>query len=165
MSLKGNKQFRKYRIYILRWDPEEKKKFYKLVTDFGIPLNNEGKPNWVELREKAAKEFGTGQNSKNIIEIEKFVDKLRIKCKQMTEMPLANMPENDEFADLNLTLEDAQKFNKNTEMLYFIRKVILGNKMALLTAKIDDLKKETAEIPEDKSGAVPPEYDCSVHDR
>lgn len=146
------------------WETEEKKKFFKLVTDLGIPLNNEGKPNWLELREKAAKELGTGQNSKNITEIEKFVDKLRIRCKQMVEAPLSK-PENDDLADLNITLEDAQKFNKNNEMLYFIRRAILGNKMSLLTSKIDDLKKETQELSEDKPGAVPPEYDCSVHDK
>lgn len=152
-------------IYQVRWETEEKRKFFKLVTDFGIPLNNEGKPNWIELREKAAKEFGTGQTNKNIGEIEKYVDKLRIKCKQMTETPLTKMPDNDELADLNITLEDAQKFNKNTEMLYFIRKVILGNKMTLLTNKIDDLKKETQELSEEKPGFVPAGYDPSVHDR
>ena len=153
-----------------RWETEEKKKFFKFIVDFGIPLNNEGKPNWMELREKISKDMGTGQTNKNISEIEKFVDMLRIKCQQIIETNSVSKAdskfnENDGLSDLNITTEDAQKFNKNYELLYFIRKGILGNKMSLFKSGIEELKKATQALTNDQPGFVPSSYDCGVHDK
>ena len=149
------------------WDTEEKKLYFKFLSDFGVPLNNEGKPNWLELREKIVKEPGMEKSNKNITEIEKFADKIRIKCEQVVnpDPKASSLFEKDELADLKLTVEDAQRFNKNYDTLYFIRKAVLSNKMSLIKNSIEELKKSTQELASDELGAVPENYDPGTHDR
>ncbi len=150
-----------------RGDIEDKRKFFKFICDYGVPLNNEGKPNWVEIREKVTKEPELEKFNKNTTEIEMFVDKLRIKCKQITELQKeeSKQAENDELNDLKLSHEEAQRFNKNYEILYFIRKAVLSNKMSLLVSSIEDLKKTTQELSEGELGYVPEGYNPGIHDK
>jgi hypothetical protein len=168
MSLKG--KYMKFYTEESRWETEEKKKMFKFLTDYGVPLNSEGKSNWLDLRERFSNYVGTGQPTKNINEIEKFVQKIRIKCQQVIESFAVNKggdmkDENDEFADVNITYEDAQRFNKNTNILQFIRKNILSNGMALFKSGLEELVKVTNETLEGKPGWVPPKWDCAVHDK
>jgi len=151
------------------WDLEDKKKFFKFVSNFGVILNNEGKPNWIELRERITKEPELEKFSKNITEIEMFVDKLRIKCKHIVDSKEnkkeESKQESDEIPDLKLSYEEALKFHKNYELLYFLRRVIIPNKLSLLVSNIEDLKKATLNLSEGDPGFVPEGYDPAIHDK
>lgn len=143
---------------------------FKSISAFGIPLNNEGKANWVDLREKVSKDFGETPMNKNVTEIEKFVDKLRLKCQEIIESASVSKDEpkpteSDDFSDLNLTYEEALQFNKNSEMLYFIRKGILSNKMATFKNGVSELIKNTEDLPQGEPGSVPEGYEVETHDK
>jgi len=132
-----------------------------------VILNNEGKPNWIELRERITKEPDMEKFNKNITEIEMFVDKLRIKCNQIAgkKKEESKKSESDEIPDLKLSSEDAQKFNKNYELLFFIRRAIVPNKMSVLVSAVEELKKATATLNEGEPGYVPEGYDPAIHDK
>ena len=67
------------------WKPHELQRFFIFIIDFGIPVHQDGKSNWIELKDK----FGQHMNrmsidfNKNHIQIEKLVCYIRTKCNQI----------------------------------------------------------------------------------
>jgi len=72
--------------------------------------------------------------------------------------------ETDELAELNITYDEAQRFNKNTNMLHFIRKSILSNAATLYKAGIEELAKKSQELKYGEPGSTPEKYICEQHD-
>lgn len=151
--------------YFHRWTTEEKKKFYKFISNYDVTLNSEGKPNWQDVREKYQNYLGVQNLDKTINDIEKIVNKIKIKCVQVINPNSDYMDlENDELAELNISVEEAQRLNKNSNMLFFIRKSILSNNCQLFKSAVEELKKRNEELKKDDPAFMPGKYDPEKQD-
>lgn len=67
------------------WSLEIKQALFKFLQNYGMPLNNEGRTNWVEFKEKFLKVSNVDPQEMNrsVAQIEKMVQKLRMKCQQI----------------------------------------------------------------------------------
>lgn len=46
-----------YFNYYKRWSQDERNKIFNFVKFYGIPINEEGKPNWSDLKTRFMKEY------------------------------------------------------------------------------------------------------------
>ena len=67
------------------WSLEIKQALFKFLQNYGMPLNTEGRTNWVEFKEKFLKVTNVDPQEMNrsIAQIEKMVQKIRMKCQQI----------------------------------------------------------------------------------
>ena len=67
------------------WSLEIKQTLFKFLQNYGMPLNSEGRTNWVEFKEKFLKVTNVDPQEMNrsIAQIEKMVQKIRMKCQQI----------------------------------------------------------------------------------
>jgi hypothetical protein len=68
------------------WSIEAKSMFFKFLTNYGIPLSSEGRPNLIEFKEKFLKEAANAESfdkNKSVSQIEKIIQKIRLKCQQI----------------------------------------------------------------------------------
>ena len=68
------------------WSIEAKSMFFKFLTNYGIPLSSEGRPNLIEFKEKFLKEAANTDSfdkNKSVSQIEKIIQKIRLKCQQI----------------------------------------------------------------------------------
>lgn len=139
--------------------PEEKKEFFYFISDMGIPINPEGKPNWNDIREKFYA-YNSKYDAKNVILIEKLVQELRMVCHQIIQRSSYEQSTKEILVqkykvaplnkDLNFTVEEAQRFYHNTNVLKFIRKTILFNNMQIFKNYQEELIEESCQLtPED----------------
>eukprot|EP01022_Parablepharisma_sp_SALTPOND_P012336 TRINITY_DN1581_c0_g1_i1.p1 TRINITY_DN1581_c0_g1~~TRINITY_DN1581_c0_g1_i1.p1 ORF type:complete len:782 (-),score=65.59 TRINITY_DN1581_c0_g1_i1:72-2336(-) len=113
------------------WTLREKQHIVNLVTDYGVTTTNEGKSDWVHLREKLLERIASDMEAdpkvaeeKGPQQLEKFVQRLRIHVYQFLENPKEKFdPDQDGFS---LSYDQAQTLYKNVNMLQYIRKHILG---------------------------------------
>ena len=126
----------------------------------------------MEFREKLGKYsiFGQKPMQKTISDIDKAVQGLRLLIqkeleKKPSEDKPAQLPETI-LPDLNFTLtrEDAMLFNKNTNMLHFIRKNILANECALFKKALEELKKACLQVDASHPAFMGEMYNPEVHD-
>ena len=104
-----------------------------------------------------------------------FIEKIEIKkksshLKKLSENEEARQSRINELAsknELNITLEEARQFHKNTNMLHFIRRYILyGQNKTLFKNSLDDLTKtlEENQNPGHPAYIANKEYNPSVQD-
>lgn len=157
---------------------EEKNKIVEFLIDYGVPLNNEGKSDWAALKDQLLKVIGL-DSSKTPQMIERLVQRLRMISQlviqlndnasneneaSIDENMLEQMdPDNDGF---NISHEEAEKLNKNMNILHFIRKHILSpaDNSRLFNNGLNSLVEATNSgnsLPTN----LPPEWDCSIHDK
>ena len=155
---------------------QEKNKIVSHLIDAGVPLNSEGKPDWAALKENIVTYAGIDA-SENPQTIERLVQRLRMISQlviqlndnlnnendaSIDENMLEQMdPDNDGF---NMSFEEAEKMNKNMNILHFIRKHILSNKAKLFLNGLNNLSEITKtgnSLPQN----LPANWDCSNHDR
>lgn len=86
------------------WSLEIKQALFKFLQNYGMPLNNEGRTNWVEFKEKFLKVTNVDPQEMNrsVAQIEKMVQKIRMKCQQI----ITNEKETNVDSANNNNLED-----------------------------------------------------------
>ena len=67
------------------WSLDIKQALFKFLQNYGMPLNTEGRTNWVEFKEKFLKATSVDPQEMNrsVAQIEKMVQKIRMKCQQI----------------------------------------------------------------------------------
>jgi len=155
---------------------EEKNKIVQFLIDNGVPLNSEGKSDWSALKDQLVTYAGI-DSSENPQMIERLVQRLRMISQlviqlndnlhndneaSIDENMLEQMdPDKDGF---NMSFEEAEKLNKNMNILHFIRKHIISSKAKLFMNGLNNLTEITKTgygIPQN----LPECWDCAVHDR
>lgn len=158
---------------IKEFKSSEKRELFEFVLNYGIPLQQDGKANWGEIREKFFA-YNTKYESKNIASIEKLVQYMRDIClrviqqKNLTEENskiLTQFAESSTSQDFRITLEEAKRFFINQSKLKFIRKKILFQKSSIFRSSQDALKKASDKLNAGDLGYVDSsEYNCKKHD-
>ncbi|KRX05591.1 hypothetical protein PPERSA_12769 [Pseudocohnilembus persalinus] len=208
------------------WQDSQKNCLFRYLLNFGVPLNQDGRSNWVEIREYIKQLKGFENFDRSIAQIEKMVQKFRLecqsliienegnqedennnnlekknvkkeenydqqeeieeegqndkieenKCEQQTKKNEVKQEDEEQKSDKNedqnqeqnnqdpiqikelinieqdcnrpfrILYEDAVKFNKNINMIYFIRKNILVNQNVSFNVVQDDLAKQSQKI-------------------
>jgi hypothetical protein len=147
---------------------EEKNSIINFLIDYGVPLNSEGKSDWTALKEIFVQKINL-DHSKNPQTIERLVQRLRMISQlviqlnenentgSIDENMLEQMdPDNDGF---NISFEEAEKLNKNMNILHYIRKHIISNNFKLFYNGLNNL------IDLNKVNPVHENWDPSVHDK
>lgn len=147
---------------------DEKRELFQFITEFGIPLNSEGKSHWAEIREKFYA-YNTKFEFKSVNLIEKLIQEFRMVCQQILqqknfkqkmeakenekgEKVVYELPE-PKF-DLKITAEEAENFYQNTNQLKFIRKNILANNHYLFRQNKEEYTAETQSLTEDSPAFI-----------
>lgn len=154
---------------------EEKNKIVQYLIDQGVPLNSEGKSDWALLKDQLTTAISL-DSSKTAQMIERLVQRLRMISQlviqlndnsnnddaSVDENMLEQMdPDNDGF---NILFEEAEKLNKNMNILHFIRKYILADSSRLFNNGLNTLIEATNSsntLPQN----LPTNWDCSLHDK
>jgi hypothetical protein len=154
---------------------EEKNKIVQYLIDQGVPLNSEGKSDWALLKDQLTTAINL-DSSKTAQMIERLVQRLRMISQlviqlndnsnnddaSVDENMLEQMdPDNDGF---NILFEEAEKLNKNMNILHFIRKYILADSSRLFNNGLNSLIEAT-----NSANTLPQNlltnWDCSLHDK
>jgi hypothetical protein len=152
--------------------PEEKRELFNFLCDFGIPVNQEGKPNWNEVREKFYA-YSAKYEAKSAILIEKLIQEFRLICHQIIhrhnyeKFAGESVDERYEVAklydDIGISTQDAERFYHNTNALKFIRKTLLFNNRQIFKSYQDELLEESAALAPDHP-AYFPDYSPEIQD-
>lgn len=143
------------------WTTNEKKTLLKLITDFGVPLNLEGKNDWNQLKDKFDSMI---TNDKQINSFERMVQHLRMLA-QHTLNPEEGETDVKDADGYKMTTEDSESLQNSLNKLQFIRKHILKNGSEFFNAELVELENFT------KKNCDPSEiwgkdfWKCDVHDR
>jgi hypothetical protein len=152
---------------------EEKNAFITFLIDFGVPLNSEGKSDWAGMKEQLGEKLPDLQNdnSKTPQMIERLVQRLRM-ISQLVIQLNENSNENDASVDenileqmdpdndgFNISFEEAEKLNKNMNILHFIRKYIISNNFKLFNNGVSNL------VDASKNSLPTNNWDCATHDK
>jgi hypothetical protein len=154
---------------------EEKNKIVQYLIDQGVPLNSEGKSDWALLKDQLTSAISL-DSSKTAQMIERLVQRLRMISQlviqlndnsnnddaSVDENMLEQMdPDNDGF---NILFEEAEKLNKNMNILHFIRKYILADSSRLFNNGLNSLIEATNSANKLPQNLIP-NWDCSLHDK
>ena len=114
---------------------EEALKLFTYVSNNGVPLTNDLKPNWNDLRDTFYRN-NPNFESKVVSLVERLVQQFRMHILKMLHSKLASEDQKNIIlaqdyiqSDINITIEQAETFFKQTNQINFIRKTILGKKM------------------------------------
>jgi hypothetical protein len=136
-----------------RFSSEEKRELFEFIVDIGIPINQEGKPNWGEIREKFYA-YNSKYDAKSVNLIEKIVQEFRMICQQIIQRHNYSQKVSAEEASrfkvsptsLDVSPEEAEQFYHHTNLLKFIRKTILFNDRQLFKTYQDEYLEEVAAL-------------------
>ena len=158
---------------IKEFKPSEKRELFEFVLDYGIPVQQDGKSNWGEIREKFFA-YNTKYEAKNIAAIEKLVQYMRDIClsviqkKKLKEQNIDFMTQFADFKlaqDFNISFEEAKTFFVNQSKLKFVRKKILSNNSSIFRSSLEALKKASAKLKPEEDGYIGSEkYNCKADD-
>ncbi|KAL4474706.1 hypothetical protein ABPG72_002299 [Tetrahymena utriculariae] len=126
-------------------------------------------------QEETSKKAQSKEFDKSISQIEKMVQRIRVKCQELIvqcqtekgeeEQNISIIEEDKDEDGFTITLENARKFNQKTNMLHFIRKTVLSNNQQLFNSNIDELQKRHESLTIDDQGFIDhPDYIPKVHD-
>ena len=143
------------------WSTAEKKSLLKLITDFGVPLNLEGKNDWGQLKDK----FDTIMASdKPINSFERMVQHLRMLA-QHTLNPEEGETDVKDADGYKMTNEESENLQNSLNKLQFIRKHILKNGSEFFNAELAELENFTKKLPEGNEPWLKESWKCEIHDR
>ena len=141
-----------------KFKPEEKSSIFNFLCDSGIPINQEGKPNWNEIREKNYAD-STKYEAKSAVLIEKLIQEFRLICHQINyrhnyerftgEVAEEKYQIGQLYDDIGISSEDAEIFYHNTNVLKFIRKTLLFNNIQIIKSYQQELLEQSAALEED----------------
>lgn len=157
-----------------RFTAEENKELFDFIVDSGIPINQEGKPNWSEIREKFYA-YNSKYEAKSINFIEKLVQEFRMICQQIIQRynyaqkvskeQAAKFTISPSIFNLDISPEEAEEFYHNTNLLKFIRKTILFNNRQMFKSYLDEYLEEAAALTPDNPAYIgAPTYKPDVQD-
>lgn len=135
-------------------------------------MNQEGKPNWAEVRENFYG-YNSRYEARSVGLIEKLVQEFRSVCQQVIQrnnfLQRATPEQAQGFKlhpnSLPITPEEAEQFYLNTNLLKFIRKTILFNNRQTFNSHADEYIEEASNLPEDSPYQLPiPNYKPEIHD-
>jgi len=146
------------------------------VTDLGVPINLEGKPNWSEIRENFYS-YPSKYEKKSVTLIEKLVQEFRMISQQIIQrdnfskkstkegvFPQLSIP--SVSFDFPISPQQAETFYHNTNLLKFIRKNILFNNEEVFRLHQDEFLQEAALLEADDPAYFSPSvYDPKLQDR
>lgn len=144
---------------------DEKKELFKMVTDYGVPINQEGKPNWSQIREKFYDYCK--YEAKSITLIEKLVQEFRTVCQEViqrekykrtaTEEQIAKYKQfiSNSPSGLKITEEEAERFYGQTNILKFIRETILFKNRQLYNTYREEFLEDMKTLKEGDLGYIP----------
>jgi hypothetical protein len=151
---------------------EDKNKILGFLIDYGVPLNSEGKSDWAGLKDQLIKSLSIDA-SKSSQAIERLVQRLRMISQlviQLNDNNEASVDENildqmDPDDDgFNISFDDAEKLNRNMNILHFLRKHMLSHGGKLFNNGLGHLIDTTNKNIEGNANNLPNNWDCSVHD-
>jgi F/Y-rich N-terminus/F/Y rich C-terminus len=143
------------------WTPNEKKTLLKLITDFGVPLNLEGKNDWNQLKDKFDLILA---NDKPINSFERMVQHLRMLA-QHTLNPEEGETDVKDADSYKMTTEESENLQNSLNKLQFIRKHILKNGSEFFNAELAELENFTKKNSENFEPWASDFWKCEVHDR
>lgn len=143
---------------------KEKLELFNFIVDFGVPINNEGKPNWAEIREKFYA-YSNKYEPKNVAVIEKLVNEFRMVTQQIikrhnfekkaTAEQLAKFQNVKMNLGMDITPERAEEFYHNTNVMKFVRKTILFNDQQVFKNGLEEFLEECSQLPADHPAQMP----------
>jgi hypothetical protein len=151
---------------------DEKNRILAFLIDFGVPLNSEGKSDWGGLKEQLIKTVGIESNKSTQL-IERLIQRLRMISQLVIQLNDNNEasvddnlldqmdPDEDGF---NISFEDAEKLNRNMNILHFIRKHILSRGGKLFNNGLNHLIETTNKNVEGNANNLPLNWNCTTHD-
>ncbi|OMJ79463.1 hypothetical protein SteCoe_20519 [Stentor coeruleus] len=143
------------------WTTNEKKNLLKLITDFGVPLNLEGKNDWSQLKEKYDSIL---TNDKPINSFERMVQHLRMLA-QHTLNPEEGETDVKDADGYRMSIEDAENLQNSLNKLQFIRKHILKNGSEFFNSELQELDLFTKKNSESDEPWAKDSWKCDIHDR
>ena len=143
------------------WSVTEKKTLLKLITDYGAPLNLEGKSDWNQLKEKFDMILA---NDKPINSFERMVQHLRMLA-QHTLNPEEGETDVKDADGYRMTNEDSESLQNSLNKLQFIRKHILKNGSEFFNAELAELESFTKKNSGPNDLWVKEFWKCEVQDR
>lgn len=148
------------------WTIEEKEAMLSLISDYGVPVNLEGKNDWNQLKEKF--EAIMPGTDKSVNNIERIVQHLRMLAQHVIHPDEEDVEVKD--ADgFSMTKEAALALQNSLNQLQFIRKYVLKNGSELFNNELQALEKATERIREENRGGTDPwlfeSWRCDEQDR
>jgi len=147
------------------WNSNEKLVLLKLITEYGVPLNLEGKNDWNLMKEKM--DGLVPGNDKGANSIERMVQHLRMLA-QHTIHPEEDQEDVKDADGFSMSIEQAENLQNNFNKLQFVRKHILKNGSELFNNELASLLKATEKLKSESEEPKPwlsEEWKCEVHDR
>ena len=143
------------------WTSSEKKSLLKLITEFGVPLNLEGKNDWAQLKEKFD---SVTPNEKPINSFERMVQHLRMLA-QHTLNPEEGESDVKDADGFKMLIEESENLQNSLNKLQFIRKHILKNGSEFFNAELNELENFTKKNSDPNDPWGKETWKVDVHDR
>lgn len=137
------------------WTNDEKKALLSLVTDFGVPLNLEGKNDWGQFKEKLDSLLPGNDKATN--SLERMVQHLRMLAQHIIH-PEEGEKEVKDADGFSMTAEEAESLQNSLNKLQFIRKHVLKNGSEFFNNELPQLEKASEKLL--KEGSDPWLNEC-----
>jgi hypothetical protein len=149
------------------WGTEDKQALLDLVSDFGVPLNLEGKNDWSQLKEK----FDTLRpgSEKNVNNVERMVQHLRMLAQHILHPEEGQPPDLKDADGFSMSVDKAEQLQESMNTIQFIRKHVLKGGSEFFNNELPALEKITLKEKEDSPASdlpwLSPQWKCAEHDR